>query len=135
MSHQNSSTALKNEELDLEDEIDIEFEGDDDALEPIVIEKSGQKIRTKSADPEIESLHNKYKRGKLVLQPEFQRDFVWDSNKASCLIESVLLDVPLPIIYLAQEEDGKELVIDGQQRLTSFFSFIDGKFPNGEGFT
>jgi hypothetical protein len=43
------------------------------------------------------------------------------------LIESVLLSVPLPIIYLAEESDGNESVIDGQQRLTSFFDFLDGK--------
>ena len=52
--------------------------------------------------------------------------------KASRLIESALLNVPLPIIYLAEEADGRKSVIDGQQRLTSFFSFIDGKLPNGE---
>jgi len=42
------------------------------------------------------------------------------------------LQIPLPIIYLSEEKDGKEYVIDGQQRLTSFFSFIDGTFPDGK---
>jgi len=112
----------------------LEFEDDDDSQESLGIEKSSQQIRTKSADPELESLYGKYKRGKLVLQPDFQRDFVWDRSKASRLIESVLLEVPLPMIYVAQEEDGRELVIDGQQRLTSFFSFMDGRFPTGEEF-
>jgi uncharacterized protein with ParB-like and HNH nuclease domain len=84
--------------------------------------------------PEIESLYNRYKRGKLILQPNFQRDFVWDAPKASRLIESALLDIPIPMIYLAEEEDGTELVIDGQQRLTSFFSFIDGYFPDKKSF-
>lgn len=112
----------------------LEFEDDDESQESLSIEKSSQQIRTKSADPEIESLYGKYKRGKLVLQPDFQRDFVWDRSKASRLIESVLLEVPLPMIYVAQEEDGRELVIDGQQRLTSFFSFMDGRFPTGEEF-
>ena len=50
------------------------------------------------------------------------------------MIESILLTVPLPIIYLSEQLDGKEYVIDGQQRLTSLFSFIDGKFPSGEEF-
>jgi hypothetical protein len=44
------------------------------------------------------------------------------------------LDIPLPIIYLSEEKDGKEYVIDGQQRLTSFFAFIDGTFPLGGDF-
>jgi len=44
------------------------------------------------------------------------------------------LDIPLPVIYLSEEKDGKEYVIDGQQRLTAFFSFIDGQFPDGRDF-
>jgi uncharacterized protein with ParB-like and HNH nuclease domain len=48
--------------------------------------------------------------------------------------ESALLDIPLAAVYLAEQDDSKELVIDGQQRLTAFFSFIDGKFPNGKDF-
>jgi hypothetical protein len=44
-------------------------------------------------------------------------------------VESVLLNVPIPPVYTAQLPDGKEIVIDGQQRLTSLFSFIDGKLP------
>jgi hypothetical protein len=94
----------------------------------------GRKIYTDKGDPEIESLYGKYKRGKLVLQPDFQRYFVWDTVKSSRLIESALLDIPLPVIYLSENKDGKEYVIDGQQRLTAFFSFIDGKFPDGKEF-
>ena len=71
---------------------------------------------------------------RLVLQPDFQRQYVWDSTKASKLIESAILGIPLPIIYLSEEKDGREYVIDGQQRLTSFFSFIDGKFPDDKQF-
>lgn len=91
-------------------------------------------IRTKSSDPTIEVLHAKYQRGKLNIQPTYQRQYVWDAKKASLLIESVLLDIPIPIIYLAQNADGVENVIDGQQRLTSLFSFIEGKFPDGRVF-
>jgi hypothetical protein len=69
-----------------------------------------------------------------VLQPDFQRQYVWDPTKASKLIESAILLIPLPIIYLSEEKDGKEYVIDGQQRLTSFFAFIDGTFPDGSQF-
>ena len=55
---------------------------------------------------------------------------MWDTKKASRLLESAFLDIPLPVIYLSEGNDGKEYVIDGQQRLTSFFSFIDGHLPN-----
>jgi uncharacterized protein with ParB-like and HNH nuclease domain len=116
-------------------EEELTFEGDEgeDALAlPLGLGK--RTIGTRSADPEIDSLYGKFKRGKLILQPHFQRQFVWDRAKASRLIESALLAVPLPIVYLAEETDGKESVIDGQQRLTSFFSFIDGRFPSGDSF-
>ncbi|MDI6775933.1 MAG: DUF262 domain-containing protein [Syntrophales bacterium] len=93
-----------------------------------------RKIYTDKGDPEVESLHGKYKRGKLDIQPDFQRYFVWDTKKSSRLIESALLDIPLPVIYLSEEQDGKEYAIDGQQRLTAFFSYIDGKFPDGRDF-
>ncbi len=112
------------------DEIIFEDQGNDE-VEASDAPRGERTIRTDSGDPEIESLHNKWKRGRLILQPDFQRQFVWDGAKSSRLIESALLSVPLPIVYLAEESDNKESVIDGQQRLTSFFSFIDGKYPNG----
>lgn len=110
---------------------EIEFEAQP---EEEAVSSKERKIFTDQSDPEIESLYGKWKRGKLVLQPEFQRHFVWDTAKSSRLIESALLDIPLPIVYLSQGKDGKEYVIDGQQRLTSFFSFIDGKFSDGREF-
>jgi len=111
---------------------EIEFEQPlEEEIEAIPEER---KIYTDKGDPEIESLYGKYKRGRLVLQPDFQRYFVWDTAKSSRLIESALLDIPLPVIYLSEGKDGTEYVIDGQQRLTAFFSFIDGKFPDGKDF-
>lgn len=115
----------------MSDTFDFLDENEEESLESCQFEGS---IITQQKDPEIESLFNRYKRGKLVLQPNFQRGFVWDAPKASRLIESALLDIPIPMIYLAEEEDGTELVIDGQQRLTSFFSFIDGFFPDKKTF-
>ena len=56
-------------------------------------------------------------------------------KKASLLIESILLEVPIPVLYFAEEVNGKYSVIDGQQRLTSFLSFVDEKFPIGKGYT
>jgi 5-methylcytosine-specific restriction endonuclease McrA len=64
--------------------------------------------------------------------PSWQRNYVYDRTKASRLIESVLLDVPIPAVYLAEEKDNTLSVIDGQQRLTTFFLFIDEKFPDKE---
>ncbi|MES2766165.1 MAG: DUF262 domain-containing protein [Bacteroidota bacterium] len=68
--------------------------------------------------------------GDLLLQPSYQRKFVVDIKFASRLIESIILDVPIPPVFLAEEEDGRYSVVDGQQRLTSFISFLDGNFPD-----
>lgn len=116
---------------DEQNEIEFDQPLEDESAIPEV-PPSIRKIFTDQGDPEVESLYGKYKRGKLITQPEFQRYFVWDRLKCSKLIESALLDIPLPVIYLSEERDGKEYVIDGQQRLTAFFSFIDGIFPIGE---
>lgn len=113
------------EEIELDDELDNE------ELDDLT---GKRKIYTEQGDLEIESLLGKFQRGRLNIQPEYQRQFVWDKAKSSKLIESALLDIPLPVVYLSEEKDGKENVIDGQQRLTSFFSFIIGKLPDGSDF-
>ena len=71
------------------DEIQFEAEEIEESLEGEVLQGE-RTIRTNSADPEIESLHGKWKRGCLILQPFFQRQYVWDGAKASRLIESAL---------------------------------------------
>jgi len=104
----------------------------EDEDENVDIEPGQRMIYTDQGDPEIDSLYKKYKKGTLIIQPDFQRHFVWDANKSSKLIESALLEIPLPMFYLSEETDGKIQVIDGQQRLSSFFSYIDGKLPDSD---
>lgn len=118
-------------DLELNDEIVFDNGTDKDEEDDL---SGARKIFTEQRDPEIDSLHKRYKNGRLNIQPAFQRQFVWDKVKCSRLIESALLDIPIPIVYLSEEKDGKENVIDGQQRLTAFFSFIDGKLPDNSDF-
>lgn len=66
--------------------------------------------------------------GRYKLDPDFQRDFVWDEQKQSRLIESCLMRIPLPVFYLAEDLDGKIIVVDGLQRLTTLKRFLDGEF-------
>lgn len=61
--------------------------------------------------------------GKIIIQPEFQRNFIWDSTRKSRFIESVLLNFPLPPIYLNQQQDGQLLIIDGLQRTNTLLEF------------
>lgn len=77
----------------------------------------------------IFELHRQWKLGVLKLDPQFQREFVWHREKQIELIESVLARVPLPVFYLSEEDEEQIIVVDGQQRLTTLFAFMDGYFP------
>src|SRR3954469_22113320 len=65
---------------------------------------------------------------RYVLDPDFQREFVWPEDKQSKLIESCIMRVPLPVFYLAEADDGRIIVVDGLQRLTTFHRFVKGLF-------
>ena len=54
-----------------------------------------------------------------VMDPDFQRDFIWLDDKQSKLIESVIMRIPLPVFYLAEDAEGRMIVVDGLQRLTN----------------
>jgi len=85
------------------------------------------KIIPYPADFTLQGLHEKWKENKIVI-PEFQRHFVWNVYQASRLIESFLLGLPVPGIFLYKEpKTGNLVVIDGQQRLRSVFSFFEGE--------
>jgi hypothetical protein len=64
--------------------------------------------------------------------PGFQRNYVWDIKRASKLIESLILGLPVPQIFLYEEGRNRFLVIDGQQRMLSIYYFIKGRFPRKE---
>lgn len=108
----------------------IQSEVDDlDAGTPIY------RIRSYPSDPDLETLYARWKR-KVIQIPIFQRAFVWSPTQASRLIESFLMGLPVPgiFVFVQKGADHKQLVIDGQQRLRSVFSFFDGFFPDGRPF-
>ncbi|MCC4252497.1 DUF262 domain-containing protein [Sphingobium naphthae] len=65
-------------------------------------------------------------KNRYVLDPDFQRDFVWSNPKQSKLIESCVMRIPLPVFYVAEAPDGRIIVVDGLQRLTTFARFLGG---------
>ena len=69
-----------------------------------------------------------YEESILDLSPDFQRNFVWDITRKSRLIESILLKIPLPVFYLARDDEGKYQVVDGAQRLTVIKDYFNNKF-------
>lgn len=87
------------------------------------------KLILDSKDMLVSNLKTWKEKGKLITNPEYQRDFVYSKEQSSKLIESALMCIPLPTIYLCEEEDGKYSVIDGQQRIESFIRYMRGEFP------
>ncbi|MCX6674347.1 MAG: DUF262 domain-containing protein [Methanothrix sp.] len=109
---------------------------EEEIIEPIEEEETQlnlpqekRRVYSDKNDRSIFELYRRFQRGDLNLDPEFQRNYVWDDKRASLLVESVLLEIPIPVIYLAEEIDGKFTIIDGQQRLRSFFRFIYSNTP------
>lgn len=76
----------------------------------------------------VNEVVSRIKNGRFILNPDFQRDFVWDQKKQSRLIESCLMRIPLPVFYVAEAKDGRIIVVDGLQRLTTFKLFLNNEF-------
>jgi hypothetical protein len=83
------------------------------------------KLVIQSSDLSLDSIANMVKNLAIDIQPKYQRRERWDRTKQSALIESFLLNIPVPPIYLAEDEYGKYSVIDGKQRITAIFNFIE----------
>ena len=66
-----------------------------------------------------------------IIIPEMQRNFIWDSQKASRLIESIVLGLPIPPLFFMEISDNRYEVIDGVQRLSTLVNYIGGKPWNG----
>lgn len=127
------SDEFFNEQKDEELEIDGLGDEAEDSDEVITADDK-KKIYWQSKDFSIRELNLMKTDNALDLRPQYQRNFVFDKKKASRLVESILMEVPIPVIYFAQEKNNKYSVIDGQQRLTSFLSFVNGKFPDNTDF-
>lgn len=90
-------------------------------------------LRLNPIDYPFETLCNRINANppKLILNPDFQRKYKWDKDgweRSSKFIESCLMRIPLPSCYFAEIEDGKQLVIDGVQRLTTIVRFFNDDF-------
>ncbi len=105
-------------------EEELEFEEQEEE-QPTEILPKERRVYSDKPDRSIFELYRQYQKGNLELRPEFQRLQVWDNTKSSRLIESVLLEVPIPVIYLSEESESKYSVIDGQQRLNAFIKFLE----------
>ena len=89
---------------------------------------SGNIVHYTSKDLSLSQLKDLYDKKRLITDPDYQRNYIYSPKKASSLIESILIGIPIPIIYLCEEDDGTYSVIDGQQRITSFVKYLKNEY-------
>jgi Protein of unknown function DUF262 len=100
------------------------------------VDQKIEKVRTRSLDVSFNELLDMYKGDELKIDPEYQRLFRWSDGKQSRFIESLILEMPIPPIFVIEEADGVYELIDGLQRVSSYLHFV-GQHPrftdeNGE---
>ncbi|BCL36732.1 DUF262 domain-containing protein [Nostoc sp. MS1] len=88
------------------------------------IDKTRQEIRTDDYSMSIGELISLYQSNEIDIHPEFQRFFRWSEHQKSTFIESILLGIPIPPIFVSQRDDGIWDVVDGLQRLSTIYEFI-----------
>lgn len=97
------------------------------------VDSKRREISSENLSMSIGELLNLYKDQELDIHPEFQRIFRWSVQQKSRLIESLLLGIPLPSIYVSTNDEGIWEVIDGVQRLSTIFEFMgELKGPGSE---
>ncbi|WP_208279309.1 DUF262 domain-containing protein [Massilia oculi] len=87
-----------------------------------------RKLHTETYDFTVDTVVERLQDHTIFI-PEFQRKYVWKDAQASRLIESLIIQCPIPVIYLNQEHDERLAVIDGNQRLTSISRYLNNEFP------
>jgi len=97
------------------------------------IKENAKKVHTNEMKMSIGEIINLYKDGDIIIRPEFQRLFRWEIDQKSRFIESILIGIPIPPIFVQQLDDGRWEVIDGLQRLSTILEFVGVlKDENGE---
>ena len=113
-------------ELEGEYELEASYKEEEAAVYPMKDVKVDKGFYT------VFELKRKYDTNrKIILDSSFQREDVWKQRQKAELIESVLMGLPLPIFYFNQDKFGNLVVIDGRQRLTALFQYIDNKYNLG----
>lgn len=88
------------------------------------IEDAKRLVKTDAYQMSVGELVNMYRDGELIINPDFQRLFRWEIGQKAKLIESLLLGIPLPSIFVFEKEDAKWELIDGLQRVSTLLEFM-----------
>lgn len=111
-------------------ENDINLEPIPSEVEDLEVDNASYKINTYGADFTLELLSSKLDDNEIII-PDFQRNYVWNAKKASKLVESFLLGLPVPQIFLYRQDDTQDMmVVDGQQRLKSINYFFKEQYED-----
>ncbi len=115
---------------DVEKDPDSGLEAEKDDPE-IKIERpfDPEKIKVRTTTIVVELLVSRLSYKEIDLEPDFQRSFVWDDKRRCRLIESLLLRIPIPVFYVAADENENWSVVDGVQRMSTIYKFVNGEFP------
>lgn len=101
--------------------------GEYDSEEDLEFPPPERKVITQSYDLSMQVLLGQWENETLVV-PDIQREYVWDNGKASRLIESLLLNIPIPVLYFAETPDAKWEIVDGHQRVRSVIRYLTNEF-------
>ncbi len=104
----------------------LDVEREDEQDNEVLVEYD---ITTYPSDFTLSGLAKMWKDGDITI-PDYQREFVWTIKQSTLLIESFLIGLPVPPVFFYIDEDNKNLVVDGQQRLLSIFFYLEGYFGN-----
>lgn len=116
-------------DAELDQETGLEIESEDDSVE-IKRPFDPRKIKVRTTHLVVDQVVTRIRHKEIDLSPDFQRKAgIWDAKRKSRLVESLLLRIPIPVFYVAANEDDLWSVVDGIQRITTLYDFINGRFP------
>lgn len=118
----NDNTKQELSETGREIGIESDDNDDNDDIQPF----DPSKIAIEQKAVPMDTILRRLKQGTIILSPSFQRKEVWNITKKSRLIESIMLNIPLPMFYVAADEQGKWEVVDGLQRLSAIRDYLHG---------
>ncbi|EDW9991545.1 DUF262 domain-containing protein, partial [Salmonella enterica] len=113
----------ENDNIELEDQEGLELTSHPHQM------GTDTEVRIAKEQSSVFELLRREARGQLVLAPEFQRKVVWERKRQSELVESILMGIPIPLIYLFEDENGVRQIIDGKQRISALKLYVNDEFP------
>lgn len=114
------------EDFEGEESLNIDSISDDEQVYPL------EKIRIEKGRMSLFEIKRRVERKDIQLDPNFQRQSVWNDKQKSELIESILMGIPIPVFYFFESKDAKIQIIDGRQRITTAIEFMNDEFKLGK---